>query len=166
MPSFLVTAGYITVPASSQVAFSLIPNDLGIDGPVISASSIAVLRPLLAALTASIEVTSDLPTPPLPLTTAITFLTLILFAFLTFCGSVLSPQSEPQLPQSCVHSSLIFLPLFFITYNLDYYINIYGIYLIFFFAAFKVKLITIVRNRHAIIIHLINSAVPLGLNIS
>ena len=48
-------------------------KDFGIDGPVISASSIAVFKPLLAALTASIEVTSDLPTPPLPPVTVITF---------------------------------------------------------------------------------------------
>ena len=79
----LVTSGYITVPASLHVALSLSPKDLGIDGPVISASSIAVFLPSLAALTASIEVTRDLPTPPFPLTTAIIFFTLSLLAFLT-----------------------------------------------------------------------------------
>ena len=56
------------------------PKDLGIDGPVISASRMAVLRPDWRALTARSEVTSDFPTPPLPLTTAITFFTFLLYA--------------------------------------------------------------------------------------
>ena len=54
--------------------FSLIPKALGIEGPVISASRIAVLKPFLWVDTAKSEVTRDLPTPPLPLTTPITFL--------------------------------------------------------------------------------------------
>jgi hypothetical protein len=48
---------------------------MGIDGPVISASIIAIFCPLFAPFTASMEVTIDLPTPPLPLITAITFFT-------------------------------------------------------------------------------------------
>ena len=106
MPDF-VTGGYITVPASSQVAFSCTPKDFGIDGPVISASRIAVFKPFFAALTASIDVTNDLPTPPFPLTTAITFFTPLLLALFKLCGAVRSPQSELQFPQSCVHASLI-----------------------------------------------------------
>ena len=50
------------------------PNALGIDGPVISASRIAVEKPRLFIETAKSDVISDLPTPPLPLTTPITFL--------------------------------------------------------------------------------------------
>ena len=80
------------------------PKDLGIDGPVISASRMAVLRPDWRALTARSEVTSDFPTPPLPLTTAITFFTFLLLSFLEFCGAVLSLQSEPQLEQLCERS--------------------------------------------------------------
>ena len=45
----------------------------GIDGPVTSASNIAVLCPRRFMVTAIKEVTKDLPTPPFPLTTAITF---------------------------------------------------------------------------------------------
>ena len=67
-----VSGGYIIVPSSLQVALPERPKDLGIDGPVISASRMAVLRPDWRALTARSEVTSDFPTPPLPLTTAIT----------------------------------------------------------------------------------------------
>jgi hypothetical protein len=51
------------------------PKAFGIDGPVMSASSIAVFKPFLFASTASNEVTIDFPTPPLPLTIPITFLT-------------------------------------------------------------------------------------------
>jgi hypothetical protein len=53
-------------------------------------------------VTASIEVTSDLPTPPFPLTTAMTFLTLLIscsFSEKSFFGSFLSAQSSEQLPQ-------------------------------------------------------------------
>ena len=40
------------------------------DGPVMSASRMAARRPRFWAATASMEVTVDLPTPPLPETTA------------------------------------------------------------------------------------------------
>ena len=106
MPFFEVS-GYITVPSSLHVTLSVSPKDLGIDGPVISASSIADFFPSLLALTASIDVTSDLPTPPLPLTTAITFLTLPLLAFLNICGPFLDSQSELQLEQLPEQFSLI-----------------------------------------------------------
>ena len=102
-----VSGGYIIVPSSLQVALPERPKDLGIDGPVISASRMAVLRPDWRALTARSEVTSDFPTPTLPLTTAITFFTFLLLSFLEFCGAVLSLQSEPQLEQLCEHASLI-----------------------------------------------------------
>ncbi len=61
-------------PSSEPVALPLIPKTFGIDGPVISASKTAVLKPFLFIKTARREVTSDFPTPPFPLTTPITFL--------------------------------------------------------------------------------------------
>ena len=51
------------------------PKIFGMEGPVISASRIAVLYPSLCMDTASIEVTRLLPTPPLPDTTPMTCLT-------------------------------------------------------------------------------------------
>ena len=51
------------------------PNIFGMLGPVISPSRIAAENPALLAATAAMPVTRDLPTPPLPLITAITFLT-------------------------------------------------------------------------------------------
>jgi hypothetical protein len=50
--------------------------------------------------TAKVEVTVDLPTPPLPETTAITFLTVDLgFNFASRLSALRSPQSEEQLEQ-------------------------------------------------------------------
>ena len=70
-------------PDWSENAFCLIPNILGIDGPKISPSKIQVLYPSLALSTASKELTNDFPTPPLPETIPITFLTsLYLFVFI------------------------------------------------------------------------------------
>src|SRR5699024_8765560 len=50
-----------------------------------------------------------LPTPPLPDTTPITFLTLLLGVGASCCGAWRLAQSSPQLEQSWVHSSLILL---------------------------------------------------------
>ena len=44
------------------------------EGPVISASRMPTFLPRAAMAAAREQVTVDLPTPPLPLTTAITFL--------------------------------------------------------------------------------------------
>ena len=89
---------YICADESSPV---WILNDVGIDGPVISASSIAVFKPFLLASTASILVTIDLPTPPFPLITAYTFFTLLPSCiFETRLSCFLSEQSTPQLEQS------------------------------------------------------------------
>ena len=99
----LVIAGRI--PISVPIALSVIPNIRGMEGPVISASRIAVLYPLRCAVTASIAVVRDLPTPPLPLTMPMTFLIL-----LNSCGAFCISRREhssPQLPQSCVHSAII-----------------------------------------------------------
>ena len=51
------------------------PNEVGMEGPVMSASRIAVLNPSLFTLQAKRLVTSDFPTPPLPETIPITFFT-------------------------------------------------------------------------------------------
>ena len=50
-----------------------------------------------------------LPTPPLPDTTPITFLTLLWGLGASCCGAWRLAQSSPQLEQSWVHSSLILL---------------------------------------------------------
>lgn len=50
------------------------PNILGTDGPNMSASNNAVLRPFLARVTARLTATVDFPTPPLPDATTIMFL--------------------------------------------------------------------------------------------
>ncbi|OQA05218.1 MAG: hypothetical protein BWY65_02427 [Firmicutes bacterium ADurb.Bin373] len=55
----------------------LIPNILGKLGPVISASSAPTSKPFFLKPAASSDVTEDFPTPPFPLITAITFLTLL-----------------------------------------------------------------------------------------
>ena len=59
-------------PSPSATARSARPKAVGMDGPVTSASRMAVLSPRWDAATASSSVTSDLPTPPLPLMTAMT----------------------------------------------------------------------------------------------
>ena len=51
------------------------PSILGMEGPVTSASRMPTLAPRRASSTASVPQTSDLPTPPLPETTPITWRT-------------------------------------------------------------------------------------------
>lgn len=93
----------------SPVACSLMPNILGMEGPVMSASNTAVLKPRLLVAEAIMEVTRDLPTPPLPLTMPMTFFTL-LNSLSCSLGISREPQSFwPQLLQSWLHS-LIFSP--------------------------------------------------------
>jgi hypothetical protein len=60
-------------------------------------------------VTASIEVTRLLPTPPLPLTTPMTFLTLLILFMgaRKLSGFWREGHSSPQLEQSCVQFSLI-----------------------------------------------------------
>ena len=78
------------------------PKALGMDGPVMSASKMATDLPCFALPTASSDVTRDLPTPPLPLTMPMTFLTLE--NSFVFSLTILDAQSFPQDSQSCVHS--------------------------------------------------------------
>ena len=97
-----VTAG--SMPASVPVAFWWMPKAVGMEGPVMSASRTATLRPFLAMAAAREAVTVLLPTPPLPLTTAMTRLTLDR----ALPGTRMSreEQSELQLEQSWVHSDI------------------------------------------------------------
>ena len=89
----------------SPVTSPFTPNAFGIDGPVTSASSIATLCPRRFIITDIIDVTIDLPTPPLPLTTPITFL-----IWESSCGFsmrlslVRDEQFAEQVEQSCLHS--------------------------------------------------------------
>ena len=68
MKKFVVLLGLLFLFMESPKAF-------GIDGPVISASMIPTLYPFALIILARDAVTSDLPTPPFPLTTPITFFT-------------------------------------------------------------------------------------------
>ena len=97
------------MPFSSPSALSLMPKILGMDGPVMSASSIAVFRPRRFMVTASRDVTMDLPTPPLPDTTPITFLMLdsACGASWKSSGCCREAQLLLQVLQSCVQFSLM-----------------------------------------------------------
>ena len=74
-----------------------------------SASSTPTFFPRAAMAAAREQVTVDLPTPPLPLTTAITFLTLesSLTGLHRSCGPCRSAQLAPQVEQSWVHSLIL-----------------------------------------------------------
>ena len=77
------------------------PNVFGMLGPVMSASKIAVLYHLRFIRTDKYEVVSDLPTPPFPLTTPITFFTLLCL----FSGSImLFLESEEHVVEQLLHS--------------------------------------------------------------
>ena len=81
-----------------------------------SASSTAVFLPSRAMAAAREQVTVDLPTPPLPLTTAMTLPTLesSLQGACRSMGAVRSPQLSPQEEQSWVHSDMIVMSPFHI----------------------------------------------------
>ena len=77
------------------------PNICGTLGPVTSASRTAARCPRRCISQASRPVTRLLPTPPLPLTTAMTFLTLLpSCSFLRKLSAVRLEQSAPQEEQS------------------------------------------------------------------
>jgi hypothetical protein len=82
-----------------------------------------VLKPSRRLCTASSDVTSDLPTPPFPLTMPIAFLTLLYWFKLSkkLCGAVRMLQLSPQVEQLCVQFSLIFITFFirFLIYRLQ-----------------------------------------------
>ena len=101
-----VSAGKI--PSASAITCPVTPKVLGMEGPVTSASRMPTLNPRFCIWLASKLVTSDLPTPPLPLTTAMTCLMLLWALVGNVEGpcSVRSPHpATPQLEHSCVHSS-------------------------------------------------------------
>lgn len=100
------------MPSSLAPAHSHTPNAFGTEGPVISASKMAVRLPARCIAVASMAVTVLLPTPPLPETTAITFLTLDLsFSLASKLSCVRSPQLSPQAEQFPLHCSLMMLLL-------------------------------------------------------
>ena len=75
---------------------------------MISASRMAQLWPRRCISEAIRLVTRDLPTPPLPLTTAMTFFTLDSgFSALRKLSAFLSAQFSPQVEQSWVHSLIL-----------------------------------------------------------
>ena len=98
------------MPSSEASSWPFTPKALGMDGPVTSASSMATLWPRLRSSTLIRLVTRDLPTPPLPLTTPMTFFTW-LWAFAGAEKSGAPPlrlgQFSPQLLQSWVQFSLM-----------------------------------------------------------
>ena len=94
-----------SIPASEPVALWWTPKAVGIEGPVISASRTATFLPRLAIATAREAVTVLLPTPPLPLTTAMT--RLILDMALAGTRRSREEQSAEQLEQSWVQFSAI-----------------------------------------------------------
>ena len=105
-----------TMPSASAVSGFVMPNVLGMDGPVTSASRMPTLKPFFCIWLAKRLVTSDLPTPPLPETTPMTCLMFVR----AFVGNVDGPASSrspqpatPQLPHSWVHSSSAMAPSFF-----------------------------------------------------
>ena len=104
-PVWVVTGRrYSSVP----IQCSWMPKDFGMEGPVMSASSTAQLKPRRCISEAIRQVTRDLPTPPLPLTTAITFLTLAPGRRgLRKLSAVRSEQFWLQVEQSCVHSLIV-----------------------------------------------------------
>ena len=104
---FLASCG--RMPSSLPTALSWMPRMRGILGPVMSASSTPAIFPRRAVSHASRPVTSDFPTPPLPLTTPMTFFTrLPAFAGASkLCGFCRDAHALPHEEQSCVHFSAI-----------------------------------------------------------
>ena len=96
---------------------------LGIEGPVISASKIPISKPSRRSPVASKLVTRDLPTPPLPLTTPITFL--ILEYLLGFSLKSLISHFSLQLAQSLLQAIVFsFYNIFFNIFIFCHSINI------------------------------------------
>ena len=97
-----------SMPSSVPCARPVTPKIFGMDGPVTSASRMAVEKPLRCIMTARDEVTIDLPTPPLPLTTAMTFLISLrlLAGSSRLCGLPQLPLlgQDAQLPEQPVAS--------------------------------------------------------------
>ena len=89
---------------------SFTPKNLGIDGPVISASRTPTLKPFLASSIAIIPVTVDFPTPPFPLITP------IIFDTLPYLGVCFPPQfwlfDESFDPQLCLLGHVEQFPIF------------------------------------------------------
>ena len=95
------------MPSSLPSALVWTPKAVGMEGPVMSASSTPTFLPSRRMATAREEVTVLLPTPPLPLTTAITFpmWDRPLAGARKSWGVVRSEQLSPQEEQLWVHDN-------------------------------------------------------------
>ena len=102
------------MPSSLPAARVWMPKALGMEGPVISASRMPTFLPRPAMAQAREEVTRLLPTPPFPLTTAMTFLTWesSWAGAWKLWGLVRSEQLSPQEEQLWVHSDMGRVPSF------------------------------------------------------
>ena len=114
VPSF---ATHGSIPSSLPRACSWMPYIFGMDGPVISASRIPAVYPFSIIILAREAVTMDLPTPPLPLITPMTFLTaeygfagfLKSFIWLVHVDAWEHPAQPSEGHPSCFFSSAIFV---------------------------------------------------------
>ena len=89
------------MPSSQPSARCRAPKIRGMEGPVISASSTAVALPPRRMRVASRLVTRLLPTPPLPLTTPMTFFTRLPgLAGASRLSGLREAQFSPQAEQS------------------------------------------------------------------
>ena len=94
--------------SSEPTARPWMPKHLGMEGPVTSASRMAVRWPRRCMVTANWLVTMDLPTPPLPETTAMTFFTCeFLLGSASRLSCLRSEQLSPQLEQLPLHPLII-----------------------------------------------------------
>ena len=102
------------MPSSLPSALAWTPKAVGMEGPVMSASSTPTFFPSRRMATAREEVTRLLPTPPLPLTTAMTLpmWDRPLAGTWRSWGSVRSAQLSPQVEQLWVQSDMVFVPSF------------------------------------------------------
>src|SRR5665648_102154 len=102
-----------SIPVLLTPALPVTPKIFGMLGPVMSASKTPTLYPWRIRVTANILVTEDLPTPPLPLMTAITLSTWLAFWASETLGSLeqLSVVQDPSAEQ-LLHDSLTMGPPF------------------------------------------------------
>ena len=101
----LLSAGMM--PSSVPESCWQTPKARGMEGPVMSASKMAVSKARRRIFTAIREATIDLPTPPFPLTMPITFFTWLLALASAAKSLFRLSQFALHVLQSWVHSSLM-----------------------------------------------------------
>lgn len=117
VPSF---ASHGKIFSPSPFAFSWIPYIFGMDGPVISASMIPTENPCSLISLASDAVTIDFPTPPFPLTTAITWLMcdFLFSGLIRLCGLLPhSPAWEQPAQSDGLQPVFVLLPFVLLLYS-------------------------------------------------